>query len=160
MKLKKGFTLIELLVVVAIVGILASVTLGYLSSAKKKGNDTAVKTNLATVRSAAEIFYVNNNNSYYPSAGGSTINSACPVSYAPFGLNMFAQDKIINNALSVAIAKGSSNWCYADGNTWAVAVGLNVDSTKSWCVDSGPSAKIVSASPASAAINATTHLCN
>ena len=53
---KKGFTLIELLVVVAIVGLLAMMTFGYLGSARKKGNDTAVKSNLATVRTASEIF--------------------------------------------------------------------------------------------------------
>ena len=54
---KKGFTLIELLVVIAIIGILSSVVLASLNSARNKGNDAAVKSNLANQRAEAEIFY-------------------------------------------------------------------------------------------------------
>ena len=57
---KSGFTLIELLVVVAIIGILASVVLASLNSARSKGEDAAVKSNLSNARTQAEVFFSTN----------------------------------------------------------------------------------------------------
>jgi len=56
---KRGFTLIELLVVIAIIGILASVVLASLNSARDKGTDAANKSNLNNIRAQAEIVYDN-----------------------------------------------------------------------------------------------------
>ncbi len=53
----KGFTLIELLVVIAIIGILASVVLVSLQSARKKGNDTRVISSVQQLRTALEANY-------------------------------------------------------------------------------------------------------
>src|SRR3989344_170922 len=68
-----GFTLIELLVVIAIIGILAAVVLASVGSARTKGAEASVKTQMANIRSAAELYSANNTNSY---AGVCTADSA------------------------------------------------------------------------------------
>lgn len=54
---KKGFTLIELLVVIAIIGILSSIVLINLNSARNRAKDAAIKGGLSEVRAAAEMEY-------------------------------------------------------------------------------------------------------
>jgi prepilin-type N-terminal cleavage/methylation domain-containing protein len=61
---QRGFTLIELLVVIAIIGILASVVLASLNSARDKGEDAAIRSNLNNARAQAELSYDDNNRSY------------------------------------------------------------------------------------------------
>lgn len=54
---KNGFTLIELLVVVAIIGLLASVVLASLNSARAKARDARRKSDLREIEKALEFDY-------------------------------------------------------------------------------------------------------
>ena len=52
-----GFTLIELLVVISIIGMLSSIVLSSLNTARGKGANSAVKANLHNMRAQAELLY-------------------------------------------------------------------------------------------------------
>ena len=69
----RGFTLIELLVVIAIIGILSSVVLASLSSARKKGRDARRLADLKQVQLALEL-YADANGGKYPT--GATMPTA------------------------------------------------------------------------------------
>ena len=68
-----GFTLIELLVVIAIIGILSSVVLVSLNSARSKGKDTRIISDVQQVRTTLEGNY---NGSVYADLYSTTANSA------------------------------------------------------------------------------------
>jgi prepilin-type N-terminal cleavage/methylation domain-containing protein len=61
-KKAKGFTLIELLVVVAIIGILATVVLSSLGTARNRAKDAALKAGLKQFQTQVEVQYNGNYN--------------------------------------------------------------------------------------------------
>jgi type II secretion system protein G len=61
----RGFTLIELLVVIAIIGLLASVILASLNSARTKARDAKRLSDMNQIQLALEMYYDSNNR--YPS---------------------------------------------------------------------------------------------
>ena len=63
---KKGFTLIELLVVIAIIGLLASIVLVSLNSARGKARDVKRAADIRQVQTAVEMYY--DTNGSYPVA--------------------------------------------------------------------------------------------
>jgi len=121
---KKGFTLIELLVVIAIIGLLSSVVLASLNSARVKGADAAIKSNLGGIRAQAEILYDN-----------ASPNSFAGVCTDGTILKMIAAAGTAGNASGANCNAITSTCCRADTNTWGVSSPLKSDNTKAWCVD-------------------------
>lgn len=142
----KGFTLIELLVVIAIIGILSSVVLASLNTARGKGADAAVKANVNNIRAQAELVY-DNNSSY---AGVCT-------------------DPNVVKGVSAAASASGATWtstaqnvagltCTSAAGTWMVSAPLKSNNlggpttgTDYWCVDNTGTSKIVDTAPGATA---------
>ncbi|MBI4117529.1 MAG: prepilin-type N-terminal cleavage/methylation domain-containing protein [Parcubacteria group bacterium] len=67
----RGFTLIELLVVVSIIGLLSTLAVLALGTARTKARDSSRVANIANIRGALELYYLQANS--YPSDGGSPL---------------------------------------------------------------------------------------
>jgi prepilin-type N-terminal cleavage/methylation domain-containing protein len=117
MKSTKGFTLIELLVVIAIIGILSSVVLASLSSARSKGADAATKAGLASLRAQAEIFY----------DLGST--------YSGFCTNATTSAMLTGIKSSSGAAALNTALCGSTASTWVATAPLKSTVGSHWCVD-------------------------
>ena len=70
---KKGFTLIELLVVIAIIGLLSTLAVVALSSARQKARDSKRLSDLKQVQTALELYYTDNNG--YPAASSVSLGT-------------------------------------------------------------------------------------
>ena len=71
---KKGFTLIELLVVLLIIGLLATISVVALGTARAKGRDTRRLTDVKGIQNALELYFVDQNG--YPAVGSATVLGA------------------------------------------------------------------------------------
>ncbi|MFA7150813.1 MAG: prepilin-type N-terminal cleavage/methylation domain-containing protein [Candidatus Paceibacterota bacterium] len=58
-KIFKGFTLIEFLIVTAVIGIMSSMAVGYLSGSREQTKDTRIALAIAQIESIAEIVHLN-----------------------------------------------------------------------------------------------------
>lgn len=147
MNKNKGFTLIELLVVIAIIGILASVVLASLSSARDKGKDASVKSQLASMKAQAELYFSSNGLETYAGICTAAQSANGFGGTAGPGLLKAASDSVgISNTINIALdVAGSYNsvTCHESVvgvvDAWAVDAPMS-DSTSTtphmYCTDS------------------------
>ena len=75
-KTNKGFTLIELLVVIAIIGLLSSVVLASLNSARVKARDARRTADIKQLQTAFELYF--DSCKQYPATLALTASNGCP----------------------------------------------------------------------------------
>jgi prepilin-type N-terminal cleavage/methylation domain-containing protein len=144
-KLQAGFTLIELLVVIAIIGLLSSIVLASLSTARAKAADAAIQSNLVGVRSSAELRY-SEKGCYTGTNDCSTITTyrnSCLPNFSSGDGSIFGQANISAQITAAQLAGGDLTVCAItnEGTAWAVAVVFKTDTSKAWCVDSAGTSK-------------------
>ncbi len=119
---QRGFTLIELLVVIAIIGILASVVLASLSTARQKGTDAAIQSSVNNFRAQAEITGNQTN-------GTVDFTAVCTAGAA------------LDTDIEAKNGVGFTS-CFAAQDTWAYASQLVATPGDYICVDSSGASKI------------------
>ena len=120
----RGFTLIELLVVIAIIGILSSVVLASLTTARSRGQAAAVQSQLSNMRAQAELYYsTTGNNTYGTSATDCTTSGT-----------LFTGTNGLSTLVSGAQSSGATGVdCFASSTAWNV---IGTSNSVTYCVDS------------------------
>jgi uncharacterized RDD family membrane protein YckC len=113
-----GIILAAILPFILIIGILSSVVLASLSTARTQSRDLSDMAHISEIRAKAELYYSANNNSY-------SFSKSC-------NSGIFA-DKNIQQSISALNSDGMI--CYAEGETYAISAKSN-GTKKDICVDS------------------------
>lgn len=131
---KAGFTLIELLVVIAIIGILSAVVLASLNTARNKGNDAKIESQLKSVLSAAGLYDSTND------------NYGTDADCAGAGMGLDAVSGLANLMNASNWPDGAAPTCTTDSDGVSVATQFSayhvlMASSDFWCVDSTAQSK-------------------
>jgi prepilin-type N-terminal cleavage/methylation domain-containing protein len=144
-EMKKSFTLVEILIVVAILGILAAVTMPMVKDYTQQAKESAAKDNLRILRNAIELYaaqhenvppgYANNNPSFTPVSVFFTTQLVTVEHYlSGIPVNPFNEKKtvkMIGNSEDFPVAPAETDtygWIYKPA---AKTIRLNWDGTDS-----------------------------
>lgn len=127
---QRGFTLIELLVVIAIIGILSSIVLVSLNTARSRGTDAGIKGNIHGLRTQAEI--------YYDGAGNSSYDNFCTIAAQTALIAVRNLAGGVLNTTDGTAGGANTVTCHDSAGGWAVESPLKGGGF--WCADASGSA--------------------
>ncbi|MES2216622.1 MAG: type II secretion system protein [Patescibacteria group bacterium] len=123
-RLNKGFTLIELLVVIAIIGLLSSIVISSLATARLKGKDASIKQQMSQLRNLLELNKIDYDsyaqlqpNTWFNTAGscasnipgGNYYNQAVTICNAIYALNANDPNNFMGNNYSMYMGEQTAN---------------------------------------------------
>lgn len=115
MNCKQGFTLVEILIVVIILGILAAIVIPQFTEASDDARESAIRSDLQTVRSQLELYKVQHIGSY-PAAASFVNDMITKIgNYGPY-LQTFPTNPyndlatVVVEAGKVGLGDGSTGW--------------------------------------------------
>ncbi|MEO6536770.1 MAG: prepilin-type N-terminal cleavage/methylation domain-containing protein [Candidatus Paceibacterota bacterium] len=74
----RAFTLLELLVVIAIIGILSSIVLASLNSARMRSRDSVRRSDMHQIQTALQLYWLQNNGTYPVISGQAKASELAP----------------------------------------------------------------------------------
>ena len=101
---KKGFTLIELLVVVSLIGILATLVIANMNSARERARDATRKSDLRNIQTALRLYY--NDNGGYPATAAMGVWGD---PWTPY-MNILPADPLSSQSYSYTSVAGSDDY--------------------------------------------------
>ena len=131
---KEGFTLIELLVVISIIGLLASVVLVSLNSARAKSRDVKRVADMNQMAKALELYF-NEKNTYPTAAVAGILSGTTAPNMVKFINNYPTAPKPADGGCVDGIAKGQNNYFYESNSSGSVY-------TITFCMGNNPPANL------------------
>jgi len=118
----RGFTLIELLVVIAIIGILSSVVLASLNTARVKGLDAARISDVKSLETALELYY--DNHGTYPLYG------AADNGYYISNWSTYLVNEGLISSIPAQLVSDNDQIVWGSGGS---TYGMYIVTSKGWC---------------------------
>ena len=123
---KKGFTLIELLVVIAIIGLLSTLAVVSLNSARTKARDARRMSDLKQISTAVELFSAQNSSGTYPAG-----SADCSTGVTNTGTNVICAGNAVADGTDTFLSSipddpdGTSHYTYdrVDDNNYCIIHG-------------------------------------
>lgn len=117
-----GFTLIELLVVIAIIGILASVVLASLNSARAKSREAQRMAHVKSMKAALQLYFTDNG--VYPSVGTDGLG---------YGVSALATPLVPTYIAEIPADPQGQGWSYVRGPVDAYGIRVYSEVLGGWC---------------------------